>query len=108
MRELTSQKDFELKSKNLEIANLLLYGKVKDDYVDGMAAMYSNYNALKRKFNNLNEQEFIQKYKFKRTHDSDKDTDIQSAFAIWNIARERARSYIEIIKYLKKLIHLYF
>ena len=64
--------------------------------------MYSNYNALKRKFNNLNEQEFIQKYKneFKKTHDS--DTDLQSAFAFWNIARERSRSYIEIIKYLKK------
>eukprot|EP00834_Sanchytrium_tribonematis_P004330 NODE_206_length_12919_cov_0.381357.p13 type:complete len:101 gc:universal NODE_206_length_12919_cov_0.381357:5932-5630(-) len=54
---------FEFKSKNPEIVNLLLYGKVKDDYVDGMAIMNSNYNALKRQFNNLNEQEFIQNTK---------------------------------------------
>ena len=87
---------------------LLLFGPVKDGYVEGMTYMYSKFNELKSGNLDLSKENFLIKYKeeFKSGHNKfgkqKHEEDSRNAFKKWNTCRENAKSYIEIIKYLQE------
>eukprot|EP00835_Amoeboradix_gromovi_P006900 NODE_934_length_2956_cov_0.140357.p2 type:complete len:194 gc:universal NODE_934_length_2956_cov_0.140357:2137-1556(-) len=84
------RQQYEIRMHYVELGKLLIYGNLKNDYVESMVYLYRKYNEFDQNGDKLSNA-------FKACSASIDPSDIE-LFSCWNSHREKVTSYINVLK----------